>query len=315
MPMLGQRVAQAAATLVAAFLICFFLLHAMPGDPLDRLDSPLVPAQQAERNRQALGLDRPLAEQLTRTIGSYARGDLGVSIIHRRSVARVLAEALPYTALLGCAALGLAYGTGIPLALLLMTLSGAWRRRLDPLLLSGAIVPRFWFAVLLLLLLHGVAGWLPASHAFPAGGGGAIDLLRHLILPALSLGVPASLVVCRYEMSQMEDALEQPHVRTAMARGQGGLALLGGHVLRPAIGPAVALFGLDLPALVSGAIVVEVVFSWPGLGRITAESVLESDYPLALAATLLNALVVIVGRFVASWLSRVADPRQREALS
>jgi peptide/nickel transport system permease protein len=286
----------------------------MPGDPADRLDSPAVPAEQAERNRRALGLDRPVGVQLLRRLASYASGDLGVSFTRKRPVDSVLVDALPSTALLGSAALLLAYGIGLPLALLLVALPARWRRRADRGLLALAVTPRFWLGVMLIFLLHGLAGWFPASHAGPPGGGGWIDRLRHLVLPALALGLPAACVVGRYQLAVMERVLDDPHVRSARAAGAGGVRLFGQHVLRPSLGPAIALFVLDLPVLVSGAIVVEVIFAWPGVGRLTAEAVLASDYPLALAAAMLAAVVVVGGRFLAEALAHAMHPRQAASL-
>ena len=308
-----RRGVRALATLVVAFLVCFLLLRAMPGDPADRLDSPSIPAEQAERNRRALGLDLPPAEQLVRTVMSYARGDLGVSTSRMRPVSSVLAESLPYTAMLGLATLLLAYGVGLPLALWLVSMAPRQRHVLDSLLLGLAVVPRFLLGVLLVLLFHGVAGWFPASHAFAPGGGDWIDRLWHLVLPSITLGLPAIAVVARYQVSVMQQVFRSPHVRAARAAGAGGLGLLWNHVARPSLGPAIALFVLDLPLLVSGAIVVEVIFAWPGLARLTAEAVLGADYPLALAAATLSTMIVIVGRLVAGQVARAVHPAQRAA--
>ena len=305
----ARRALRAATTLLIAFLVCFFLLQAMPGDPADRLDSPTVPAEQAERNRRALGLDRPVGAQLVRTLASYMQGELGASFTRQRPVAAVLAEALPATLLLGSAALVLAYGLGLTLAVLLVALPHRWRRIADRSLLGFAVMPRFWLGVMLILLLHGLAGWFPASHAAPPGGGGWSDRLLHLVLPALTLGFPAACVVGRYQLAVMERLIDNPHVRAARAAGAAGARLLLQHVLRPSLGPAVALFAIDLPVIVSGAIVVEVIFAWPGVGRLTADAVLGSDYPLALAAALLSVTVVLIGRLSAEAVSGLIHPR------
>lgn len=305
----ARRLLRAAATLLVAFLVCFFLLQALPGDPTERLDSPSVPAAQAERNRRALGLDRPPVARLVRTLSSYLAGDLGVSFARKRPVAEVLAAALPPTLLLGATALALAYGAGSSVAIALVALPRRRRRALDRLLLAFAVVPRFLLGVMLILVLHGIAGWFPASHATSPGGGGPGDRLWHLVLPALALGLPAACVVARFQLAVMERTLDASHVRAARAGGAGGLRLLTRHVLQPSLGPTVALAGVDLPLVVSGAIVVETVFAWPGVGRLTAEAVLLSDYPLALAAALLSVTFVIVGRLAAQALAARLDPR------
>jgi len=311
---IARQALRAAATLLVALLVCFFLLHAMPGDPADRLDSPAVPVEQAERNRRALGLDRPLGIQLVRTLASYAEGDLGVSFTRKRPVTRVLGDALPWTLMLGSAALLITYGLGLPLALLLVALPSRWRRLAERVLFGLAVVPRFWLGVMLIFVLHDLAGWFPASHTSAPGGGDWTDVLRHLVLPALALGLPGACIVARYQLGVMQHVLEEDHVRAARAGGAGGLRLFGHHVLRPSLGPAIALFGIDLPIIVSGAIVVEMVFAWPGVGRLTAEAVLGADYPLALGAAMLAATVVVIGRFVAQTLAHSVHPRQAAAL-
>ncbi len=309
----ARRLLAPGLTLLWVFALCFALLHAMPGDPADRIDAPGVPPDQAERNRRALGLDEPIPLQFVRTVASYARGDLGVSSARRRPVATVLAEALPFTAGLGAAALALAYGAGIGLAMVLVRLTPRPRRTADRAMLVASAVPRFWLAVMIVLLLHGVMGWFPASHAFSPGGGGPADLLRHLALPAISLGLPAAFVVARYWLAAMERELVSPHVRAARAAGASGGRLIVRHVLRPSAGTAAALFGLDVPVLVSGAVVIEVVFAWPGLGRLTVEAVLGADYPLALALALLAASAVLAGRGIGQGLARALDPRRADA--
>ncbi len=304
-----RRALRAAATLLAAFLLGFVLLHAMPGDPRDRLEDVALPREQADRMRRALGLDDPLPEQLVRTLAAYARGELGVSFTRHRPVAEVLAGALPASVALGSAALAIAYAIGLALALLAVRMPEATRERLDAVLLALAVVPRYWLGVLLVLVFHAWAGWLPASHAMSPGGGSVIDRLRHVVLPALALGAPGAAVVARLALASMARLRDAPHVVRARASGERGIALLVRHVLRPAAAPILALVGLDLPALVSGAVVVEIVFSWPGAGRLTAEAILAADYPLALAGAVLAAVAVVLGRAVAEGLARRLDPR------
>jgi len=308
------RLARAAVTLACAFVACFLLLHAMPGDPLDRLDSVAAPAAQLERTRRALGLDRPLGGQLAQTLLSYASGDLGLSFHHRRPVAEILGRALPATALLGASALACGYGLGVPLAMVLLGLRPGLRRMLDRLLMWIAVAPRFWFGLLLVLALHRLAGWFPASHAGPPGGGTWTDTARHLVLPGLTLGLPAACLVARFQLAVLSRALNEPHVRAARARGAHGWKLLLHHVLRPSLGPVIALLGIDLPVLASGAIVVELLFAWPGIGRLTVEAVLGADYPLALGTAVLSCAVVLLGRLLAETLEWLVDPRSRGRL-
>lgn len=305
-----RRLLQAAATLGLAFVLSFLLLHAIPGSPAERLDRPEIPAEQVERNRRALGLDAPLPAQLARTAASYARGELGASFAKHRPVADVLAEALPYTALLGAASLALAYGLGVPWALFLLAMTPRWRRRFDDAGLAAATVPRFWLSVMLILVFHSALGWLPASHATDAGAAGSVGgLLTHLVLPALALALPASFLVARTTLASMERVASSLHVKRARASGAAGAALLVPHVLRAAAAPTLALAALDLPVLVSGALVVETIFAWPGLGRVAADAVLAEDYPVALASCVMAAAAVVAGRLASEAVARRVDPR------
>jgi peptide/nickel transport system permease protein len=309
-----KRLRHSAGTLVLAFILSFFLLHALPGSPSERLDRPEVPVEQGARNRRALGLDAPLPAQLGHTVVSYLRGDFGVSFVKHRPVASVLADALPYSALLGAASLAIAYGLGVPWALVLVSLPYAWRRRFDDLGLAAATVPRFWLAVMLILVFHSNLGWLPASHAADAGAASSTaELLAHLVLPALALALPSSFLVARTTLASLERVAGSLHVKRARAAGASGPSLVFSHVLRAAAAPTLALAGLDLAVLASGALVVETIFAWPGLGRVAAESVLAEDYPVALASCVLAATAVVGGRFVSETLARRVDPRLRES--
>lgn len=304
------RALQWALTLAASFLVCFLGINALPGDPADGLDGPGIPAEQAQRTRSALGLDRPLGERLAATLTAYARGDFGVSVSRKRPVARVIAETLPYSAALGAAALSIAYGLGVTVALLVAGSARPWRRRWSDALLVGALVPRFWFSLILALVFAGFLGWLPASHAGPAGGGSVWERVPYLVLPALALGLPAACVVARLHLAAMERGRRDPHVIARRAAGVAGLQLLFRHRFRPIAGLTATLFALDLPVIVSGAVVVEWVFAWPGTGRLVTAALMSADYPLALATTTLTAAVVLAGRLLAEVLGRRLDPRQ-----
>jgi len=307
----ARRLLRAAVTLVVVFALTFLLLHALGADPAERLDDPAVPAEQAARTRAALGLDRPLGAQFLATLGAYARGELGVSILHRRPVRDVLADALPGSFLLGVAALLVAYALG-PLAATGCALLPPRRRRLaDELLLAAATVPRFWLGVMLVLVFHTWAGWLPASHATGPGAAARFDLM-HLVLPALALALPAAAVVARVQSAAMDDPEAAPRLALARAAGVPAPLILWRHRVRPALAPVAALAALDLPLLVSGAVVVESVFAWPGVGRVAAEAVMGGDYPLALAATMLAATTVVFGGVLLDATLLRLDPRRRE---
>lgn len=310
-----SRAAHAAASLGVAFVLAFALLNAMPGDPRDRLEGAAVPAEQSERTRRALGLDAPPLERLVRTAASWLRGDLGVSFSRHRPVAAILGEALPPTLLLGGAALVLAYGLGLIGAAAVAGLPARLRRRLEAAILAAAVAPRFWLATMLALAAGASGGLLPSSHAGPPGSPSLAQALRHVLLPALALALPAAAVIARTALATMRREVESPHVRRARAGGGAGVGFWLRHVLRPAAAPVIGLAALDVPVLVSGAIVVETAFSWPGLGRVASEAVLAADYPLALACCAACAAAVVGARFGGEALARRLDPRLAEATS
>jgi peptide/nickel transport system permease protein len=180
--------------------------------------------------------------------------------------------------------------------------------------LAAATIPRFWLAVMLILVFHSMLGWLPASHAAHAGAASsAAGLLAHLVLPALALALPSAFLVARTTLGSLERAAGSLHVKRARASGASGASLLVPHVLRAAAAPTLALAGVDLAVLASGALVVETIFAWPGLGRVAAESVLAQDYPVALASCVLAATAIVLGRFFSESLARRLDPRLRES--
>ncbi len=302
------RLARAGGLLVAAYTLCFLLLHALPGDPLDRLEAAPIDAAQARRTREALGLDAPLPRQYWSTLNAYLHGELGASLRYRRPVAQVLAAALPYTALLGASALLLALGAGLLGAAGAAALPHPSRRIVEIGVLWLATAPRFWLGLLLVLLFADALGWLPASHARAPGGAGPGDVLAHLVLPAWTLALPTAAVIARYQLALLDTMRAAPHVRAARAAGETGARLAWRHIVRPSLAPTLALLAVNVPGLVSGAIVVEVVFAWPGLGRASVEAILGGDYPLALAATLSSAGAVIAGRWLAAALERWFHP-------
>jgi len=272
-----------------------------------------VPGVQAERTRQALGLDRGPAERLLAVARAWAAGELGYSLSARRPVADVLAAALPATLQLVGAALVVAYIVGVLVALVLVRAGPRLRRAAGPALLFVATTPGFWLAVVALYLFHDVAGWLPASHVASPGGGGLADRLRHMVLPVLTVALPAACVVARYQLEASARALAGPAVRMSRCAGLAPWRVAWRDTVRPHLGVVITLLGLDLPAAVSGVLVVEIVFAWPGMGRRGAEAIAFGDYPLALAIVAAAALAVVAGELLADLVALAIDPRRRAA--
>ena len=317
---LAGRLLAALAILWAVATLTFVALHAAPGDPfLPGAERPVDPAV-AARLRQQFGLDRPLHEQYLRYLGQLARGNLGVSFAQRRSVAAAIGAALPHTVLLGLAALLVDFGLGMSLGVAQAARRGG---RLDAALTALTLLigslPVFWLGLLLLLVFGEWLHWLPLGGAYdPAIYGSlsffgrAAERLRHLVLPALALGIVGAAATARYQRAALMDALGEEYVRTARAKGLADAGVLH-HALRNALLPIATLFGLALPVVLTGAVVVETVFGWPGMGRLAADAVAARDYPVVIATSLVAALLVVTGSLVADVGVHALDPRVRRS--
>ena len=312
-----------AASLLLLFLVLtatFFLVQLAPGDPVAILADPRLPRAERERMASLYGLDRPVAVQYAAWLGAAGRGDWGTSFVHRRPVTDVLAEALPATLLLGLGGLAVQYAVGVPLGI------AAARRRgglLDGSLRIGALLlysmPTFWLALMAILLFAYAVPLFPPSHMRSIGaaalGGGArlADLLHHLALPALVLGLTSAGETVRFVRNQMIGVLQEDYIRTARAKGLSERRVIWIHALPNALVPVVQLLGLALPGLLNGVLILEVIFSWPGMGGLVFQSILARDFPLIMAATAFSGLLVIAGTLLADLLHALLDPRVRVA--
>ena len=316
----ARRVAGAAALVFVVVSATFFLVNALPGGPGRIADDPRVPPAHAERLRARWGLDRPLAERYARFLVAAARGDWGPSLSQQRPVARVLADALPWSLALALAALAIELGGGLALGVAAASRPhGALDHALRAATLVLRAVPGFWLALLLLgtfavrwpvLPAGGVAssGLEPASLLARAA-----DLLRHLVLPALAVGLPAAAGAARFVRAALLEIAGEPFLLAARARGLAARTVLARHALPAAAAPLAQLAGFGVGGLLSGALAVEVVFAWPGLGRVTYEALLARDYPVLVAGAALAAVAVVVGSALAELLHAALDPRVRDA--
>jgi peptide/nickel transport system permease protein len=299
--------------------LTFVAVHAVPGSFAETLDNPRLTPAARDIIRHRFGLDQPLARQYLLWLKAVAQGDLGVSFLYRRPVADVVAEALPATALLASSALAVDLLLGLAIA------AASVRRpdgRLDRLLSTLSLtvwgMPTFWLAGVAVLVFSVHLGWLPASHLHDVGADAlapaarCADLLRHLILPAGCLGVVGAASTGRYLRSSLLELRSAPFLLAARGRGLGELRLLLVHALRPALLPVVTLVGLSLPMLVSGSLVIEVIFAWPGMGRVLWTAAWARDVPVVLAVTLIGAVAVVLGNLVADLLYGLVDPRVRD---
>lgn len=320
-----RRILLAVPLLLGIATVLFFLLHLAPGDPTSTLFGPYVSEEAMERLRRSWGLDRPLHVQYVKWLGAVFTGDLGYSFTRNQPVATLLARILPNTLILSGAALVLAFAGGIVLGVVqALKRNTLLDSALSVVSLFFYSMPSFWLALMMILVFSLFAGsvwsW-PIS--FPASGMVSADhdllgpweqvrdRVAHLVLPATTLALVLAAGLARYVRGSMLEAMNQDYVRTARAKGLPERTVILRHVLRNALIPVVTLLGLYLPFLFSGTVFVEVVFSWPGMGKLIVDAIGQRDYPVVLGGGLLFAAVVVAGNVVADLLYRVVDPRIR----
>jgi peptide/nickel transport system permease protein len=298
--------------------LTFVVVQAAPGSYADTIDNPRLSPETRAALRAHYGADQPVFGQYLRWLGAVATGDLGVSFMYREPVTRVLARTLPPTVLLAGTGLAITLLLGLLIAVASARKPYGWADRLITFLSLGLYgVPSFWLAGGLIMVFSLRLGWLPPSHMHSVNASAlgtaasALDLLRHLALPALCLGLVGAAGTARYMRSTLLDVRSSRYMLAARARGLPEWRLVWVHALRPALLPVVTLFGLSLPVLVSGSVVVETIFSWPGMGQVAFNAARARDVPLILGATLVGAVAVILGNLVSDLLYAVVDPRTR----
>jgi peptide/nickel transport system permease protein len=314
-----RRLAAAFAIVLAVVSFAFIAIHLAPGTPFLPEEGRLINPAAVARLRARFGLDRPLPEQYVRYLAALAHGDLGESFSQRRPVSQAIASAIPSTIRLAGAALVIDFLLGIALGVFQAARA---RRRSDAALTSATLflysLPVFWLGLVLLLVFGQWLHWLPVGgetdlvlYPYLSFFGRLFDRLKHLALPALTLGVIGAAGTARFQRAALLEVLGQDFIRTARAKGLTQSAVLIRHALRDALLPVIALLGLALPFLLTGAVLIETVFAWPGLGKLATDAIAARDYPLVLAATLLASVAVVIGSLVADVLTAIADPRVR----
>jgi peptide/nickel transport system permease protein len=308
---LGRRLIQSVPLLFIVSLVVFALIHAAPGGPLSMyLSNPNVRPEDIERLRRALGLDRPLWQQYVSWLLAFVRGDWGYSFSDGRPVAERIGERLPATLeLVGSsivAALLLTFPAGIGAA---VRRRRAFDRIASAVAVGGISLPVFWFGLLLQMIFASALGWLPSSGREQAGGGDLADRIQHLILPVTVLAFVQAAAWSRYLRASLVDVLSRPFVIAARARGLPARVVVYRHALRNALGPLVTIVLLDSALVVSGAVVTESVFAWPGLGSLFTEALARRDYTILMALLMLTSTAVIVLNLAADAAYALLDPR------
>jgi peptide/nickel transport system permease protein len=308
-----RRAAQSVPLVLLVSVLVFALLHAAPGGPLSiYLENPGVRPEDIERLRKALGLDQPLTTQYLRWLAAFVRGDWGFSLSDGRPVAERMLERAPATLELAGASLILALLAALPLGIRSATRRGGWFDRIGGVAsLAGVSLPVFWFGLVLQLTIAIGLGWLPSSGRTSAFDVTFADRVRHLILPAIVLAAVHAAAWSRYLRASMIGILSQRFMMAGEARGVPGRILLLRHALRNAAGPLLTVVLMDAALLVSGAVVTESVFAWPGLGGLFTEALARRDYPVLMAFLMVTSVAVITMNLVADVVHRAMDPRTR----
>jgi len=303
---LGKRLAMGFLTIFVTTIAVTLLIHVVPGDPVQIMyaQSQGTTPEQIEQIRHTLGLDQPIYIQYFDFIGRLAQGDLGYTIRGQQPVLDVILQRLPNTLMLAVAAMFIAVAIGLPIGFFAAYQQGT---TIDTSLMVAAIagvsVPHFWLGLMLMFFFSVELGWLPVT------GNGPLNL----ILPAFTLGLSNAAIVARMTRSSMIDVMQQDFVRTAEAKGLPKGLVLRRHVLRVGLVPVVTMMGLQFAFMMGGAIVVENIFAWNGVGRMAVDAIFQRDYPIIQGFILTFATVVVVVSILLDTVYAMIDPRIRRS--
>jgi peptide/nickel transport system permease protein len=315
-----RRLLHLIPTLFGIALLSFFLMQLAPGGPIDQMTdlNPHVTPEVKARIRSDLGLDRPIAIQFARWLWKMARLDFGVSYNDHRPVAQKILERLPATLLLNVLSIGLMFLFAIPIGFWsALKANSLFDKAMTVFVFIGFSLPTYALAIGLMVLFGLKLGWLPVSGLSSihfnevSWGVRALDIGRHLILPTLVLGLTSLAGLSRYMRSSMLEVIHQDFIRAAEAKGLTYWRVYGVHALRNAIIPIITLFGLILPDLIGGGVIIETIFAYPGMGRLGYDAIMTRDYNLIMAITVISAGLTVLGNFLADVLYAYADPRIR----
>lgn len=296
-----QRLLLVIPVMLGVTAIVFAILHLTPGDPLRILAGDRVPEEQLEQLRVELGLDRPIPVQYIYWLGDVLRGDLGDSLALKRPVAQIISERLPFTLRLSLSSMVFSLALGIPLGLL----AAVWHNRWPDHLSSNLSVfwfsmPSFWLGLMFILAFGIRLGWAPIS---------GYDGPRALVLPVLTLGLPQMGALMRLVRAEVLEVLGSEYITFAHSKGLTLQLVYFRHVLRNALIPITALLFLSLPWLLGGAVIVETIFGWPGMGRLMVDSLFKKDFPVIQGLVLFFALGTVLSNLLGDLVSARLDPR------
>ena len=306
-----RRLLSAIPLLLGVAVLSFVFSQVMPGGPETLFGrGGRMTEEQLANIRSKMGLDEPVYVQLYKWLGNLAQGDLGTSYTRHRPVTDVIWEVFPNTVLL--------MTTGLVVAMFFSLLFGVFAALRQYGLFDGITsfisyfglaMPVFWFGLMLQILFAVKLGWLPAAGMHSAGEDGLWDLAQHLVLPGITIAIGSIAGWSRYLRSSVIESMEQDFVRTARAKGVKERTVVVSHVLRNALIPFVTVAAIDIPLYLTGAVLTETVFSWPGMGRLFYDSLTVRDYPVLMGIVILGAVLIVLGNLIADLIYGLLDPR------
>lgn len=311
------RALQSILVLLIMSVVVHALMGLMPGDPIDLMiaTNPHLTPQDAENLRALYGVGQPWPVRWLRWIVQFLQGNLGYSRLYAQPVSQIIGPAIVHTALLAVAAMLLSMVIGLGAGIAAGAKSGGWFDRLARVGAYGALsLPTFWAGLMLTAVFSVWLGWLPASgmsSALPGEASGILDIAAHLVLPAVTLSIGLSALYMRQMRAAMMAEAQQPYIRTARAKGCSPLRVVLGHQLRNALLPITTIVAMESGSLLSGALVTETIFAWPGLGRLSYNAIMGNDYNLALSALLLATALTLGMSIVADLAYGILDPRTK----
>ena len=326
--LLGRIIATIPVVVLISLLV-FLLIQAAPGDPADLLPSDEASAADIADARRRWGLDQPIYVQYLRFLANIVSGDLGTSFKYSDPVIGLIGERLPATIELAIASLLIAILIGIPLGVWAGAKPNSWADNLGSVFgFFGISMPSFWLGIMLILIVSGYLNWLPSSGRSTYGVGHGSDFyviqslltgnmktawdgIKYIIMPAIALGTGMMGLVMRVTRSSVLEIMSEDYVRTARAKGLSERTVLWRHVLRNALVPVITVVGLELGTLLSGSIIVETVFAWPGSGSLLIAAIQSRDYPLITGTVLTYTIAFVVINFAIDMLYALIDPRIR----
>ena len=299
--------------------LTFVIIHLAPGDPSAMYVDPEIPPQVVENIREQMGLNASLSQQYFSWIRESIQGNLGISFSYKKPVSALLLETIPNTLYLTVTVFLIQMLLGIIIGVITALKKDSF---VDISINSGLIImysfPGFWLALMFILIFSYHLGWLPSSQMSSLGISGnyvevLLDRIKHLILPAMVLVISYTAYTARFIRASFSEVLDQDYIRTSIAYGLKPGQIYFKYALKNSLLPVVTLLGIYLPFLLGGAVVIEYIFAWPGMGRLTVEAIFAHDYPLILGSTIIAAITVVAGNFLSDVFYALVDPRIKKA--